>query len=249
MNTKLFSFIISLKRFKRNSIILKKAKYKMAQQIGLHPTTFIKHLDQAIKLGFIIEKENHYKLVKFGKVLELFRKETGFYFAQYSILKKKELKFKEIVSEIEQLLLFDNIYAKQKHKIRRKQELIEVYQQLHSTVKTENFGFSYDKYKKLVKALKESNRVGNINDRLDYNREVVTSCRHASSVLGISHQKANKILNNHSTLTRSIKIMWINGVSEHIYDEAKKRFPKACIYPMITLNKTKVSFGSTLGLR
>lgn len=242
---KLIALIIALKRFKRNSVIIKKARYKMAQQVSLHPQTFNKYFEEAIERGWITDCGNCYKLIRFKTILREFCIENDLLFLFHKILRNKNSNFKHVLSELESYLAKDNIYETQAQVIENKKKQIEVFQKCR---RTDLMGKVDPKaYRKLIKKLgKPLNSVKDIKKELNFNNEVVTSCRHTATKLGISASKANRLLNNMPGTQRRILFQFFEGCSLELFDHLRQEYPKATIYPMVSKGKTKVCFGSQI---
>jgi len=221
----------------------------MAQQIGLHPNTFIKYFKEAQDLGYIVPCKNGYKVIKLREIISEYCGQTSTLFGKHGILRSKNCKFKEVLSELEYALIADNVVENQLHVIKKKEKKIELFRKLKKTGKNSAFNVPRKDAKRLIKELGSIAGVSDIYKRLDYNSEQVTSCRHTAFKIGVSKSKANKLLNTHPVYKRKVHAIWYDGTSLALFDTLKEIYPKATIYPLVSLGKTKVSFGSTLEKR
>jgi len=170
-------------------------------------------------------------------------------FGKHGKLKNGPTKHKEVLRELEYLLLEDNIYEKQNYAIKAKEEKIRLFKLSKRTDKNPSPSSDYKKIKKIVKEQGSNKRVGSMKESLNYNAQVITSARHTASVLGMSQQKANKLLNSMPNHKRKIIVQWVDGISFEKLESLKEQFPKATIYPMVSKNKIKICFGSSLILK
>ena len=241
---KIISFLIVLKRYRKNSVIFKEAKYKMAQKVGMSTNTFCKYLNQSLLLGHVTDQGDRYTLKKFEDVVREFCEVNNLHFNNHQILKRKsQLSFKETLAEFQEYLLLDNTLGRQEKAIKRKNDKIESYRKLR-TVKRHAGGGCSKKDKELISS--GQHRVENIYAHLNYRSSNVTSARHSGNAIGVSHQKANKILNSLKTATRNILVKWVHGISMFKIEQLRSRYPQATIIPLIQYNKIKVCFGSSI---
>ncbi len=237
------AFIIALKRYRRNSVLKRDARYKMAQRFGIHPTTFNKYLKECIDLGIVTRDIHGYKAIKFKEIIAKFYKQDKIVFnPRHQLLKKnrKILNVKEIIKELEDCFLCDNVYAPQAYQRKKKRELIR------AANWTVSRGYSNRPDDKILKeALKMGlHRAKNKFEKVRYNAKIRTSARHVAAKLKISAPKANKILNNSVMFERHEIIQWYPGANQYNFDVLKLMFPNATIYPSILRDCIKVHFGS-----
>jgi hypothetical protein len=248
MNNKVLSFIIALKRFKNNSVILKKAKYKMAHQIGLHPNTFIKYLKEAIDCGYIYQDDSKYHIAPLKDILIDFYEETELVFLSHSILLSKETNYKKVLSEIEYCLIIDNVYEMQEKAKRKKERFIESAERILQTGQSHTY-ISKSEYKSLKNLLKKEGGVNGVAKKLEEQNYMpinITSARHTAKKLNISTSKANRLLSSVPGFHRYVHVLWVDGCSLPLYDALVEQYPRSTIYPMVSINKIKVCSGSSL---
>lgn len=244
---KIISLLIAMKRQRRNSVIFLTAYYKLAPQFGLSPQTFKKYLLEAEKLGWIQISGGRITINSLPSILEDFISDSGLYFGKYNVLKSKETSFKDVLSEIESILLMSNIYDRQQYHINKKNQKIKSAKRLSSTEKSKgNRKLSALDKRVISDGL---HREKNVKGKLEYNGSVVTSARHTASKLGVSVNKANKILNRGLHFTREIKELWFKGCSHGLFDALRESYPKATILMLGNCGYTKVCFGSVLKLK
>lgn len=199
-------------------------------------------------MGLIKEEEKCYRVIKFTDILREYNNETDLIILQHNLLSKKSIDTKEIQKELENILVEDNVVAPQEFKINQKKRDISILKQvLFRTEKNETFldKKEFNRFKKLRKDEKTS--VDYLN-RLEksLSDDIRTSARHLATILKISHTKANQIICNLSNFQRKERILWVNGANVDQVYALRKKFPSATIYPMVSLNKTKIHFGSSL---
>jgi hypothetical protein len=244
---KILALIISLKRCRRNSIIIKKAKYKMANDVKLHPNTFTKYLKEAIDKGYILDMGSHYKVVKFKDVVRGFNSETSLVFNNHEILSTGSSDFNTNLKNLENLLFIDNIYTRQQKAIESKKEKKRLFAILKQTDKSYVRPEDYKRAKRLLKKVKSIECVAKVEENMNLDIDVRTSARHAGELIGMSSQKANKILNNLPGYKRKVFNEWFpltGGVDQVLY--LRDLYPKAVVYALPYKGKIKVCFGSTL---
>lgn len=252
-----FILIIALKRYKINSSVRKMPKYLLCKQFGLSVNTFSKYLKEAISLGFIEVDGDYYRVAPFKRVVSEIFSETGLYFSSHQILHKKSTNFYQIKEEIESLLVLDNIISRQEKAMRNKKRIrIDGIIKGRRTVKMEMEETLSSLLRDHVVPKKHyvvsENRAHNLqkyNQRAERSRNidrVVTSARHTSKILGVSIQKANRILSQKSAFKRSIEVKWVNGCSHATYDNLALLYPNASIIPCPKIGMMKVCFGSSL---
>ena len=243
-NTKLISFIIALKRYKLNSVLLKHKSYKIAPKFNLSTQTFDLYLKKCIQLGWIKFDGEKYTIKKLQDILIEFNEQTNLFFSNHKILKnKKTINFKLVLKEIEQILLIDNVIAPQQNKIDKKTEFINDYNKLISPTVVKRGKTSSSQLKMIKSGLRGA---GMEINRMVYNDKIVTSARHTSSVLGFSIAKANKVLNYGGKIKRVIVQKWVHGISFVKIEQLKIEYPGACIIPYVHYDKIKVCLGSSL---
>jgi hypothetical protein len=239
-NIKCFSLIVALKRKKKNSKILKRAKYKLASDYNLHPTTFCKLLQQCISEGWIEEIGEYYHIKKFSFIVKDFCEKSDLRFHFHEILgpdsKKRHQNFdqKQIVEEILSKLLLDNVMAPQEYIISLKKGLSSKNSSRtvkRSMMKLKKLGF-YSCADDVEKEIQES---------------VVTSDRHTARKLKITRYRARKVLNAGIDITREIKSDWRplrNALVD--YDAARREFPRATVLILPHYGQIKICHGSVL---
>lgn len=248
---KVFSFIVALKRSRNNSVILKKAYHKLSREYGLSPQTFKKYLYQAIDCGMITECDNRYEVKQFAVIVTELHSGSGLYFGKHDILAGKSLDVKEILNELYECYVLDNIYNKQSNKIKKKSNDLKTLKFIKSETGKRHPYLSKHEYEKLKKICKKS-----ISERASLENEiektlfnhVITSCRHTAGVLGISKSRSNKVLSNLKKIKREIASKWIDGCNQVNFEMAKIKYPRATIYPLPSVDKIKICFGSILTL-
>ena len=236
---KAFSLIIAFKRKKRNSKILKKAKYKLACDYGVHPTTFCKLLEQCISEGWVTESGDYYQIKKFSEICCAFQEEIGLKFNFHSILgpnkwsRHQEFSIKKITDELYGKLLLDNVVAPQEYMIRLKSALSS---NNHQTVK---------------KSMKQLQKMGlyTCADKIEASiqHSIVSSDRHTANRLKITRYRARKVLNECNDIHREVKSLFYpvkNMILD--YDRLRMEFPGAFVMPMPAYGMIKVCFGSVI---
>lgn len=243
---KILAFVVAFKRYRKNSVIFKEAKYKIAQRFNLHPTTFNNYLSLAIKLGYI-QENNAYKVIPFRDIVKDFKYKTDLIFWKHKILQSKEISFKRILIEIENIITFDNVIRRQQFRIKQKGKRIEAINYLKQTDKKSCPKLSYKYLKDIMK--KGLNCVAN-NELIEkYSPTIRTSARNVSKHTSFSVSKSNKILNRSTNLyKREIVSKWFIGVSFFKLEELKVKYPKATIIPFTKHNKIKVCDGSMISV-
>lgn len=240
-NYKLLSFIIALKRYRRNSVILDCPKYKLAQRLSLHPTTFKKYFDKCVELNWIKKIDNGWKIIKFEDILSGFCKESELRFNSHDILRNKNICFKDIYSQLCDCMILDSVITPQEIAISKKQHIIDLDKRINSSnwIKGNITRKQYDKYCRLAKK-------GCVDGAYDVNQSIISSSRATSTILGVSLARANKLLNTSLTFSRKINNMYFNGCNIFIVERLKALYSDALVIPLPYLGKTKVCFGSTL---
>lgn len=238
---KLLSFIICLKRFKLNSIILNQPKYKLAKKLSLHPTTFNKYLNKCIEKNYITISENGWKVKKLVQILSDFCVSNQIKFNKHDILKEKSTDFGEVNKTLLDLFVLDNIISQQKFVIKEKSDIKDIHNRIvnpteHSVKISRK---EYDRYRIYRKSC-------GVGSALGVNTNVITSARHCSKKLGLSLKKANNVLNAGKNFKRIINYFLVNGCDFFTLESLKLKYPKSTLIPFTHLNKTKVCFGSVL---
>lgn len=234
-----FSLIVALKRKRKNSKILKKAKYKLAADYNLHPTTFCKLLQQCISEGWIEEIGEYYHIKKFSFIVKDFCEKSDLRFHFHEILgpdhknRHQNIDVKSITEEVLSKLLLDNVMAPQEYIISLKKGLSSKNSRTvkRSMMKLKKLGF-YSCADDVEKGIQES---------------VVTSDRHTAKRMKITRYRARKVLNAGLSATREIKSDWRplrNAVLD--YDKARLDFPKATILVLPHYGQIKICHGSVL---
>ena len=241
-NIKILSFVVAFKRYRKNSVVFKEAKYKIAAKFNLHPTTFNNYLAKAIELGYIVEHENCYSVVKFKDVVRSFCKDTELLFFQNSILKSRVIDFKKILRDLEDKIVFDNSIRKQSYILNKKKVIV-------TTVWLK--GQTDIKARISKSALKKCSSYQSVEDavaQLGYTSKIITSARNISSNLSFSVSKSNKILNRMTSIKRNIDVMWYKGCNSFLFESLRAKYPQAVVIPHVKFNKIKVCFGSSIEL-
>jgi hypothetical protein len=238
---KVLAFIICLKRFKRNSVIFKIADYKMAQRMGIHPTTFKKYLKISIDNNFIKDNGSSYSIIQMESIIKKFKGSLCIRFGKHLILESNNFKYSNVLDEIYECVLVDNLILKQEYAIKKKIYTKDLQNRFNSTGKVKITVKEIKRYKQLLKT-------GQIcaGEIINVNEGIITSARHTSSILGVSTSKANKILNNLKSYKRSINVIWKKGVNKFNIELMRSKFPQAKIIPMLHYDMIKVCFGSEL---
>lgn len=252
-NYKIFSFIIALKRYKRNSFVLNTPKYILAKKLNISVNTYSKYLQEAIELGWISKESNGYRIIKFREIVIDQYSELELFFDKHRILASKSLDFKEIEQQINELLIIDNIIKPQQRKINQK-SLIELFERFSNNgtdkkVKDEWYELPYKTRLRIVQAYKKKCVQDQKNNSQQYRKDVITSVRHASKKLSISKYKASKVMNGARNFDRTILSSWVKGVSFIKMEQLKIQFPNATIIPFMKFDKIKVCHGSILYLK
>ncbi|MFN5416300.1 MAG: hypothetical protein ACK5B9_04525 [Flavobacteriia bacterium] len=243
-NAKLISFIIALKRYRLNSVLLKHKSSKIAPKFNLSVTTFNNYIEKCIELGWINFDGEKYHIKRLQDILIDFNSRTNLFFSNHKVLKnKKTINFKIVLKEIEQILLIDNVIAPQQHQIDKKTEFINNYNILTSPTVAKRGRTSSNQLKMIKSGLRGAGRE---IEKMVYNDSIVTSARHTASVLGVSVAKANKMLNYGGKVKRVIVQKWVHGISFIKIEQLKLQYPGACIIPYVHYNKIKVCLGSSL---
>lgn len=243
---KLLSFIISIKRYKKNSILLKGAVSEMAKKLEIHPETFKKYLKLSLERKYIVDKGNRYLVVSLPEILRDFSLNTSLVFMQHEILKNRsKISLKSVLQEVQGFLVIDNIINQQEYAIKKKKEKIEVYNLLKRTDKSYFQPRDVALIKKNIKKA-DYRCAENIENHLNYKANNITSARHVSGKLGISVMSANKLLHNIPNHKRKIVVKWIHGATMLNFELARIAYPKATVIPMLYYNKIKVCFGSNM---
>lgn len=243
---KILAFVVAFKRYRKNSVVFKEAKYKIAQRFNLHPTTFINYLNKAKELGYIIESDN-YKVIPFRDIVRDFKYKTDLIFWKHKILQSKEISFKRILIEIENIITYDNVIKRQEFKIKQKGKRISAINYLKQTDKKSCSEFSY----KYLKGIMKNGLKCVANNELikNYSPTIRTSARNVSKHTSFSVSKSNKILNRSTKLyNRKIISKWFVGVSFFKLEELKVNYPNATIIPFTKHNKIKVCEGSLINI-
>jgi len=246
LNIKLLSFVVCIKRYKVNSVLSSQAKYKLAQRFNIHPTTFIKYLNICIENGYIRfdAKNNCYVAIKFDSIIKDYFENTGNYFSKHKILQSKDLNFKNILSQIESHIIYDNVIARQEFRIKTNGRKVSAIKQLSQTGKNSFKGYSKSFLKGILK--NGLNCVENKELLKNYSPTIRTSARSTAKQTGFSVCKSNKLLNNLDQYTRKIDSFWINGISFFKIEELRIKYPHATIIPFMKHDKIKVCQGSVL---
>lgn len=232
---KLLSFVLAIKRKKSNSKLLYKPKYLLAKEFNLSPQTFSKYLKQCISEGFIIEESDGWRCIKLQEIFSKFNNETGLFYGRHDILKGKSTDFYQIQEEFEQGLLISNVIHRQDFVLSKKMKLTS---RKYRTVKE-----SLKKFR-----LKDPNFCAETAIR-SINQEYVTSARKTGEVLGVSRNKANKILNSDTKVKRTIRHVWRKGIQPERLYALREEYPNTVIIAFPNYNAYKVCFGSSLLLR
>lgn len=247
---KVFSFLVALKRSRRNSVIMKGAAYKDCKIYGISAQTFKKYLSEAIELGFIIDQGDRYSVKKLAEIISEIHQGGNLFFGKHNILKSKELSVKKITDEILGCYV-EEIFHSQTKKIITKSKKLATYKFVESETVKRHSPLTQSNLKDVKKVLKESKESRALNQKqieTSLYKHVITSARHTAAKLGISKNRSNHILSNLKSLKREIIVKWIPGCTMVNFEQAKVNFPKATIYPMPSINKIKVCFGSKLSL-
>ena len=247
---KKLAFIILLKRFKNNSVLFQRANYKYAAKFSMSPATFKKYFKEAIDNGHVFKDGDIYKVEKFSKILSDFYQETGLALDKHEILQGDNLNFKNILSELQGLLVVDNVIKQQLTQIDRKRKDIRLIKFANKTEKSDSF-LHKSEMKRLRKLSKDGKLGASYADQLSnsYRSTVITSARHTAKKLGVSVKKANQILSNSgNSFKREILVKWVYGISIFKIEKLRHQFPNATIIPMMNYNRIKICFGSSLFL-
>jgi hypothetical protein len=235
-----------MKRYKKSSLVPKKAKYILAKEFDMNPNTFSSLLKACMEAGYITEEEKCYKIASFREILKDVFAGSGVYFGRHDILDQPSKSYKEILTDFMELLVVDNVIAQQQKQIDKKQ-LSELFWRMSEgtdkKARTEWFELPYRARSRVSRQCLKSVRTDRQNSSA-----VVSSARHTAKKIGISAMKANKILNNASKFTREIKVKWVFGANSARFDHLRELYPSARIVPVLSLNMLKVCFGSELAL-
>jgi hypothetical protein len=242
------SFIIAIKRYKKNSVIKKIPKYIACKQYGLSVNTYSKYLNQCIQAGYIIEEKEYYRVIKFKEILIDLFENQNLYFNQHKILKTFGTNFNIILQNVEEIMVADNIIKRQGFKINKKYQSNLVQRYISGTdrkAKSELFSkFSHKAITRMVKKQLKS-----VSEKItELNKDVVTSSRHTSKTIGVSIFKANKILNRQNIFERQIKVKWVHGITDWKYEELRCKYPNSVVIPCFKINMFKVCHGSSIKL-
>jgi hypothetical protein len=247
---KILAFIIALKRSRRNSIILKGPVYKIATKYGICASSFKKYLQEAIDLGYIVEKEDRYVVIKFKEIVRHFCKEHDIYFGHYKILRNKssQTNVKNICEELLRIAIMDNVINPQEYMIAKKNKDIELVRYSLKTDKKPSYLPKRD-YSRLKK-LSNSGTLSAQGLRSLYSSKtdiVVSSNRHASKRIGISNFKAGQVLSKGDRyFSRSKLDTYYPGCNQFNLEALRNQHPRAWVVPLPNYNKIRVSYGSQL---
>jgi hypothetical protein len=244
---KTFSFIIAIKRYKKNSILPNIPKYLVAKELNMSVNTYSKLLNQAINQGLITKQNDHYKVVSFRTAIQIIFQETGFFFAKRRILRSENTNYKQIHSEILEYAVIDNIIRPQQRIIQNKKyfSLLEKISNSNGTDKksfSEWYRLPRAKRKRIVKEYKKC-----VQNNVKSIAEVVTSCRHTAQKLNLTKYMANKTLNS-KAFNRKVIVNWVKGVSFVKLEQLRIQYPNATIIPCMKINAIKVCHGSEVSV-
>lgn len=248
-NYKILAFIIALKRAKRNSVILKRPIYKMAQKYGICGVSFKKYLTKSIELGYIIEKEDRYVIIKFKEIVKHFCGEQKIYFGYYNILRNRSnVTVKTITEELLCISMMDNVIKPQEYVIERKKRDIGI---IKHSLKTDKKPRPLSKrdYARMKKLAKQGMLSAKSLQRLIDSTTgiVISSNRHASRKTGISNFKAGQVLSKGGKYFSRTKLeKYHHGCNAFNLEKLNHMYPKAWIIPLPHYDKIRVSFGSQL---
>jgi hypothetical protein len=261
--TKLLTFAILVKRRRTNSVLLKNPSRQEAKEYGICYNTFKKYRNRCIELNWLDQELNgNYRFIKLKYILSSYYEMTGNTFGSYEILKRK-LKHKNFNATHEFILtclIDDNIRETQqvaKRAIDYKEQVLRSSSRKGSKSSLKPFevntwrdykeylrnGGSYDILEKSLKYRRESVQVEETrkNCQLPFK---VTSARHAAHTIGITKDKASKILSAKNELFKTKKHTYmIEGCNEAIFDSLRELFPHATVIPLPFFKKTKLCFG------
>lgn len=243
----LVCFIIALKRWRKNSVIIKSPKYLLCKQFNLSVNTFSKYLSEAIRLGYILDEGATYRIIKFKKIIKSEFEGSERCFTNHRIIKKsKSTDFKKIKYEFEQLLTVDNVIRRQERRIAQKKKFtfktgnFRIQSNILGTELTRQGGLSYKG--KVIPQRVRRKVVLEHSDSM-FNDKVVTSARNLAKKIGVSVSKANQILNRTDFYIRKHIVLWINGCNSTNYELTMAKYPDAVVIPCYKKDRIKVCFG------
>lgn len=245
---KILSLVVSLKRYKKNSVIPNIPAYIIAKQLNIHPSTYKSLINQAIEMGVVQSKGDYLVVINFVKAFKIIFQDYDFFFKKRQILRQSGTDFKQIYSQILQFAVEDNIIAPQQKHIQNKQ-YFNILERIASSKGTDKRALnewraiSPRKKASIVKHYRQC-----IQNGKQFSQDVVTSCRHTAETIGVSKYLANKTLNKNDLFSREIVVKWVKGISFVKIEQLKIAFPSATIIPCVKSNMIKVCFGSSLKL-
>jgi len=236
-----------MKRYKRSSLVHKKAKYILAKEFGMNPNTFSRLLSECVESGYIVEEEKCYRIISFRQILSGVFTGSGIYFGRHEILQQPSRDYKKILTEITELLVVDNVIKQQQKQIDKKYLSALFWRMSEGTDKKASSEWFSLPYRTRSRVRRQCLKNGVRKDRQS-NQAVVSSARHTAQKIGVSTVKANKILNNAGKFSREIKVKWVFGANSARFDHLRGLYPSARIVPVLSLNMLKVCLGSELAL-
>lgn len=261
--TKLLTFAILVKRKHTNSVLLKNPSRKEAREYGICYNTFKKYRKRCIELNWLDQElSGNYRFVKFKYILSSYYEMTGNTFGSYEILKREfnDKDFNAAHEFVLTCLIDDNIRETQhvaKRAINYEEQALRSSKRKGS--KRANRAFEVNTWRDMKDYLRNGGSLELLEKSLKYRRESVqveetrkssqlpfnvTSARHAAHTIGITKDKASKILSAQNELFKTKKHTYlIEGCNDAIFDMLRELFPRATVIPLPHFRKTKLCFG------
>jgi hypothetical protein len=252
MNNKIYKFLalaIVIKRKHRNSILLTEGLYKKAHLFNLSPQTIKFHLIELEKLGLATCQGKRYTLASFRRIHQVLLREKGLRFNYHNILKGNCTDFKKACNMVEQYLVQDNIIAPQQFMYQQKMDDIRLLSKVFTDTKHPKrlAPREYRRFKALSKKQNGEKQLEIL--KKSSTNIVLTSSRHTGKKLGWSPPKASKVLKLADIYEKREIVSFIDGATAYNFDMAKANNPKATVYPLMSVNKIKIHYGTELRLK
>lgn len=249
VHRKLLAFVILSKRKYKNSVILDYKKRSKAEEFGLSINTFRKYVNACIENGWAYQDSHgHLHFIKLRKILSQFYKKSELNFGWYDILEKEgyENKFKNILELVELCLIDENVRKKQEFNIRAR-DLTGNRRQTKKAIKIlrQDIMNEWSPIKNPDCKVTSAEIQSKASSK--HLKRAITSCRHTGKILSVSNAKANQLLKKRNEFFKTKKRQFfIDGCNDYVFDFLQENFPKATVYPLISIGKTKICFGTEI---
>lgn len=248
MSYKLFTFILFVKAHQRNSLVYKGLSYGSFlrwSNMKIDRKTFGRYMEELRSTGLLRKQGGHTEIESWRKCIEVLGLPINAKQFPNLLNKLKGVTFREALALVQEEVILLKL-RNQKYRIDQNKR------QLHN--------LSLGKIRSIRAAARKA-KFDSLDEYIDSIKDkdmVVTGSRHISSVLGFTHETANKALNRlheKGSLIRRVHTvrMFVGQVNYESLRIAKDMIssvhPTAIVYPSLKNNCIEAVLGSTIVLK